>query len=137
MRSAYKVMAGMWNALRSTGPAGTLAITALALVILTLTGTACGGTSTAQPANIRVCQHYQAQRAWVKNLAEPSLADAIRFETWVASDAWQAIPGTPLARDLSAMSAAQQDANSPPGAVYAASARVVGDCAALGVTFGP
>lgn len=112
---------------------------ALVIAAAALTLTACGGSSAAagQPANVRVCQHYQTQRATVKNLAEPTLADAIQFETWVALDAQQAIPGTPLARDLSAMSSAQRDMNGPAGAVYDASTRVLNDCTALGVKFQP
>ena len=115
-------------------------LTALAIAAAALTLTACGGGSTtataaaAQPANVRVCQHYQLQRTWVKNLTEPTLADAVKFETWVAVDAGQAAHGTALARDLGAMSAAQQNTSS---AVYGASVRVVHDCAALGVTFQP
>lgn len=97
---------------------------------------ACGGAAqpAAQSADARVCQHYQTQRAWVKNLATPTLADALQFESWVALDARQATPGTPVARDLAALSAAQQD---PAGDVHGASVRVLRDCAELGVTFAP
>ena len=62
---------------------------------------------------------------------------SIRFAAWVALDARQATPGTPLARDLAAMSAAQNASGSPPGALYGASSRVLDDCAALGVKFPP
>jgi hypothetical protein len=119
--------------MRTTRPMAALVIAATAAL------TACGGANAAagQPANHRVCQHYQTQRTTVKNLAEPTLADAIQFETWVALDAQQAIPGTPLARDLAAMSRAQQDTGSPASAVYDASIRVLHDCTALGVTFQP
>jgi hypothetical protein len=64
-------------------------------------------------------------------------ADAIKFGTWDAVDAQQATPGTPLARDLAALTAAQQAASSPAGAVYNASVRVLNDCTTLGVTFQP
>jgi len=113
-----------------------LAITAAALTLA-----ACGGNAAAQPAksadNIRVCQHYRTQRAHVKNLAMPTLTDAIQFETWVALDAQQATPGTAVARDLADLSAAQRDTNGPQSAVYDASTRVLTDCTALGVTFQP
>jgi hypothetical protein len=110
---------------------------ALAVAALALAG--CGGASAAagQSVNYRVCRHYETQRAWVKNLAEPTLADAVKFGIWVALDARQATPGTPLARDLAAMAAAQQAASTPAGALYDASGRVLNDCTALGVKFQP
>lgn len=110
---------------------------ALAIAVTALTLTACGGGAKAAgstPDNLRVCQHYATQRAHVKNLAEPSLTDAIQFETWVALDAQQATPGTAVARDLGDLSAAQRDSSSPQSAVYNASTRVLKDCQALGVT---
>lgn len=101
----------------------------------------CGGSGTAaltvshsqNANNVRVCQHYRIQRAWVKNLAEPTMADALKFATWVAADAGQATPGTALARDLGTMHKAELKLTSS----YAASRRVVQDCEALGVTFQP
>jgi hypothetical protein len=100
-----------------------------------LLAAACGGSAapSRDAANTRVCGHYRTQRAHVKSLAEPTLADAVKFATWVAADAAEATPGTPLARDLAAMSTAEQDGTSS----YAASARVLKDCTALGVTFQP
>lgn len=119
----------------------TRTLTALAIAATALTLTACGGSTAAQPAratgNIRVCQHYRTQRTYVQNTATPTLADTAKVEAWVALDAQQATPGTALKRDLSAMSAAQLDANTPASAVYDASARVLHDCTALGVTFQP
>lgn len=100
-------------------------------------GAAASGNSTPAASqnvnNIRVCDHYRTQRAYVKNLAEPSMSDALKFATWVAADAAEATHGTTLARDLNAMSAAQQKLKS----AYAASKRVVQDCEALGVKFQP
>lgn len=114
-------------------------VSALAIAVTALTLTACGGSAAAQPAsnaaNVRVCQHYRTQRTHVKNLAEPSLTDAIQFETWVALDAQQATPGTPVARDLGDLSRAQRDTNGPQSAVYDASTRVLTDCGKLGIKF--
>lgn len=83
------------------------------------------------PANVVVCRHYRVQRAWVKGLAMPTMGDGIKFATWVGVDSAQAQHGTPLARDLGAMSADEQALKSS----YAASARVRADCRALGVRF--
>jgi hypothetical protein len=103
------------------------AATALAL-------TACGTAQSASDVNnIRVCHHYRTQRTYVKNLAEPTLADAIKWEGWVAADAGQATPGTQLARDLGVMYADMQKLRD----IHAISTRVMKDCTALGVTFQP
>jgi hypothetical protein len=111
--------------MRVARPLAALAIAATAAALA-----ACGGsTPSAQSADVIVCQHYKVQRAYVKNLAEPTLADAIKFEGWIAVDAAQATPGTALARDLDAMSADEQHLTSS----YDASARVLADCTALGV----
>ena len=112
--------------MRTARPLAALAVAATALTLA-----ACGGSaSPGQPANVIVCQHYKVQRAFVKNLAEPTLADAIKFEGWIAVDAAQATPGTALARDLGAMSADERHLTSS----YDASGRVLNDCTALGVT---
>jgi len=110
-----------------------LAVLAIAVTALALA--ACGGTSAppGQAANVIVCQHYKVQRATVKNLAEPTVADAVKFRGWVAVDAAQATPGTAVARDLGVMATAQ----TADAAYYAASGRVLADCTALGVTFQP
>ena len=111
-----------------------IALAALAATALTLT--ACGGSSQAASQNtnnVRVCQHYRVQRAYVKNLAEPSLGDALKWMGWVAADAGQATPGTQLASDLNQMAAGMQKNRS----IYAVSVRVLKDCEALGVTFQP
>jgi hypothetical protein len=85
-----------------------------------------GGTSAPQTgtpaANALVCQHYLAQRAWVKHLTYPTLADAIKFEGYVAADEAQA--SGKLRRDLAAMLASMQAGRSD----YAASVRVYRDC---------
>jgi len=104
-------------------------LAALAIAVAAVTLTACGGAAAQQSANVIVCQHYKVQRAYVKNLAEPTLADAIKFEGWIAVDAAQATPGTALARDLAAMSADEQHLTSS----YDASARVLAACTAIGV----
>ena len=107
--------------------AAALAATAIAL-------TACGGAQPAHDANnVRVCQHYRTQRAYVKNLAEPTLSDALKWMGWVAADAGQATPGTQLATDLNQMAAGMQKNQS----IYAVSTRVLKDCETLGVTFQP
>jgi hypothetical protein len=113
--------------------------TATLLAAAALALAACGGGAHASQdaSNVRVCQHYKVQRAYVKNLAAPTLADAAKVIAWTALDAQQATPGTPLARDLNAMSAAQQATSGPANATYEASRRVLNDCTALGVTFQP
>lgn len=110
---------------------------AIALALLAAI-TGCGGSAAAHPAqspaapgNVRVCEHYRTQRAYILGLAEPSAADALKFIGWVTADAAQAEPGSPLARDLHAMHKAQLN----DGPVYAASGRVLKDCEALGVKF--
>jgi ABC-type glycerol-3-phosphate transport system substrate-binding protein len=110
---------------------------ALAAAATALTLAACGGNAAAQPTrnvnNIRVCHHYRTQRAYVKNLAEPSIADALKWMGWVGADAGEATPGTQLASDLGEMSADMQTSKN----LYAISTRVLKDCEALGVTFQP
>src|SRR5215471_1744819 len=111
-----------------------------AAAVLAAALVACSGGGSGNPAgwtadNVRVCQHYRTQRAGIKAIAEPVLADAETFVVWVAADAAQATPGTPLARDLHALSAAQADLSAPDSAVHDTSARVLADCAALGVSF--
>lgn len=109
----------------------------IALAALTLTACSSGSTVALTAAhdanNVRVCGHYRTQRAYIKGLAEPAVADAVKFEMWVAADAAQATPGTPVARDLAALSKAQRNY----GPVYAVSTRVLNDCTALGVKFQP
>ena len=111
-----------------------IALAALAATALTLT--ACGGSSQAASQNtnnVRVCQHYRVQRAHVKNLTTPTIADALKWEGWVGFDAGQATPDTQLATDLNQMATGMQKNRS----IYAVSTRVLKDCEALGVTFQP
>ena len=98
----------------------------MAAAVLILTGCSSTATPAAAPAgaNALVCRHYLAQRAWVKNLASPTLADAAKFAGYVGADDGQARPGTKLRRDLDAMAAAIQAGKSD----YAASRLVYGDC---------
>lgn len=105
------------------------------LAVAMLTVTACGSSAPASSSadNVRVCQHYRTQRAYVKNLATPTLSDAIKWEGWVAVDSGQATPGTQVASDLKEMYADMQGTRS----LYAISGRVLDDCKALGVTFQP
>lgn len=103
---------------------GVLGAAAAALVLALA---ACGG-GTPAPAtsgNALVCQHYLAQRSWLKHVTYPTLADALKFRGYVAADDGQAQPGTQLRRDLDAMSA-DMAASRPD---YAASKRVYYDCA--------
>lgn len=101
------------------------ALVAIAAAAFTLA--ACGGNAVTDPPssdNALVCQHYLTQRAWVKSLVQPTVADALKFETDIAADAAEATPNTKLARDLNAMS----DDMSSNRSDYAASKRVYEDC---------
>jgi hypothetical protein len=86
-------------------------------------GSPAGGT---QAANTLVCKHYLIQRAWVKNLTTPTVADALKFEGYVTVDAAQSTGQ--LHRDLTAMSAAEQAG----GSSYAESTAVYHDCGGVG-----
>lgn len=111
--------------------AGTALLAAAAIV-------SCGGGAAAHPAqspatgNIRVCEHYRTQRTFVLNDATPTLADAAKIFGWVSVDQVQAVPGTPLHRDLGRMLTAMQGHG---GSTYATSKQVLADCEALGVKF--
>lgn len=96
-----------------------LAACAAALVLA-----ACGSSAPPVSGNDLVCQHYLAQRAWVKHVTFPTLADTAKLMVYIAADDAQAQPGTQLARDLDAMVTDMQ-AGRP---VYAASKRVYADC---------
>lgn len=114
---------------------GRLAVLAAVLAVAgTVAGCGSAGQSPGsigQRDNVTVCQHYKIQRAHVKGLVNPTLADAMRFEVDVAADSAEAAHGTALARDLDAMSAAEAASKSS----YASSGRVLADCQALGVRF--
>jgi hypothetical protein len=98
--------------------------------------TACGGAAAQSPpaatGNVRVCDHYRTQRAFVLNDAKPDLALAMKVAVWVSADQAQAQPGTALARDLRRWLTAAEG----HGGTTTAVARLIrSDCAALGVTF--
>jgi hypothetical protein len=100
---------------------------AATVAIAAATLTACGRSSSApatgmSAGNALVCQHYLAQRDWVKHLTYPTVADALKFEGYVTVDAAQSTGK--LHADLAALEAAQRDG----GPVYAASTRVLDDC---------
>jgi len=119
-------------------PTTTAALTAAAATLAGVLA-ACGSPSPAQsqPANVRVCQHYAVQRAWVLSLTKGNMTDALKFISYVATDAMQAEPGTAVRADFGQLAAAQQAPDSPDSAVYAASQAVLRDCRALGVHFTP
>jgi hypothetical protein len=81
--------------------------------------------------NLAVCQHYEAQRAWVLGLTEGTAADAEQFEADLSTDAGQS--AGQLHADLAAMLADDAAGQSS----YVASGAVLADCEALGVTFSP
>lgn len=98
----------------------TVVIVVMAAVALTVGLTVL--TSSPASGNALVCQHYLAQRDWVKHLVHPTLANAEQFATDVAVDAAQS--SGKLHADLTAMS--NDMANLRPG--YASSALVLQDC---------
>ncbi len=49
-------------------------------------GAPAGCSSPAPSANLLACQHYETQRAWVKSLAFPTLADVTRMDEGLAAD---------------------------------------------------
>jgi len=78
-----------------------------------------------------VCHHYMKQRAWIRGITAPTLADAVKFIGYVAADVAQSAGTGKLHADLAALAAAQRSATGP---VYATSTRVYNDCAAIGIT---
>jgi hypothetical protein len=81
---------------------------------------------------VLVCHHYMTQRAWIRGIAQPTAADALKFIGYVAADVAQSTGTGKLHADLAALAKAQRD----DGPVYATSTRVYNDCAAIGVTGG-
>jgi hypothetical protein len=74
---------------------------AAGVVLLAACGSSAATAGPSSPAaNTLACQHYLRQYHWKQNLAFPSMADAIKWETYVAADGAQAAPGTKLAHDL-------------------------------------
>jgi len=78
---------------------------------------------------VLVCHHYMTQRAWVRGLAKPTLADAVKVEEYVAADVIQSEGTGKLHADLAAMLAAGKAGKD----IHALSARVYRDCTAIGV----
>jgi len=78
---------------------------------------------------VLVCHHYMTQRAWVRGLAKPTLADAVKVEEYVTADVIQSEGTGKLHADLAAMLAAGKAGKD----IHALSARVYRDCAAIGV----
>jgi len=81
---------------------------------------------------VLVCHHYMTQRAWVRGLAKPTLADAVKVEEYVTADVIQSEGTGKLHADLAAMLAAGKAGKD----IHALSARVYHDCTAIGVTGG-
>lgn len=97
-----------------------------AVLLLAGCGTAAAGTgsgvSVTSSANTQVCRNYLQQRAWVKSLVQPTLADALQFETDVTVDAAQATGS------LKSALGAMQQANQAGRSDYAPSRVVLADC---------
>jgi hypothetical protein len=88
--------------------------------------------------NLAACRDYEQQRAWVKGLSAPTLADAAQFASDLGSDA--AMATGQLAIEFSGFYAAEQAVQSggpSPVTPLAASEQVYGACTALGVQFSP
>jgi hypothetical protein len=124
---------------------GTVKITFMAMALLAGLGlTACGTSTPASApakdpatsapaatsapvtgtvaANDLVCTHYLKQRAWVKNLVQPTLADIMQFEIDLAADMAESTGS--LHHDLNAMLAAVKAGKSD----YTPSKWVYDDC---------
>ena len=89
------------------------------------------GTSAPASGNVLVCQHYAVQRSFVLHLAEPDVADALKFIGWLGVDGQQSTGK--VHADLVAMLNADAAGRSPGPA----SSRLLTDCEALGVKFSP
>jgi len=97
-----------------------------------MSATAAAAATGAAADQALVCHHYMKQRAWVRSLAKPTLADALRMEGYIAADVGQSEGTGKLHTDLQAMLTAMQHTRD----VHAASERIYQDCAAIGVTSG-
>ena len=114
-----------------------LAAAALGLAACTTAGSAApmSATAAAQATGSAadtalVCHHYMKQRAWIRSIARPTLADAIQAMTDVAADVVQSQGTGKLHADLAAMYAAGKAGRD----IHGLSERVYRDCAAIGVT---
>lgn len=90
----------------------------------------------------RACKHYKIQRAAVKAIVYPALADATKFVLGLTADAGDAAPDTKLDRDLTIMlkkeqanMAAMGGSSDKSQSVEAISKKVLTDREALGVQF--
>ena len=77
-----------------------------------------------------VCHHYMKQRAWIRGITAPTLADALQAEADIAVDVTQSEGTGKLHTDLAAMYQAGKAGRD----VHTASERVYRDCAAIGIT---
>ena len=77
-----------------------------------------------------VCHHYMKQRAWIRGITAPTLADALQAEADIAVDVTQSEGTGKLHADLAAMYQAGKAGRD----VHTASERVYRDCAAIGIT---
>jgi ABC-type glycerol-3-phosphate transport system substrate-binding protein len=101
---------------------------------------ACSGGAPSEPAAVAatgsaadaalVCHHYMKQRAWVRGLVHPTLADGIQIRNDIAIDVIQSEGTGKLHDDLQAMYRTGKAGHD----IHAASTRVYNDCAALGIT---
>ena len=77
-----------------------------------------------------VCHHYMKQRAWIRGLAQPTLADGLKAREYIATDVTQSEGTGKLHTDLAAMYTAGNAGKD----IHSLSLRVYKDCAAIGVT---
>ena len=77
-----------------------------------------------------VCHHYMKQRAWIRSITKPTLADAIQAETDIAVDVTQSEGTGKLHADLAAMYRAGKAGHD----IHGLSELVYQDCAAIGIT---
>ena len=108
------------------GNRGKLTAVAFAVAVALAAGCSSGNAPAAgTPAgNALVCKHYLTQRNWVKNLTQPTVADAEQFISDITVDKDQA--SGKLYRDLQAM---VKNATIQGRAYYQASTHVYDDCA--------
>jgi hypothetical protein len=117
---------------------------AIASAVLAAAGLLAGGCSSAAPMSAAsavqgagtaadralVCHHYMKQRAWIRSITSPTLADALQAETDIAVDVTQSEGTGKLHADLAAMYRAGKAGKD----IHGLSEVVYKDCAAIGVT---
>lgn len=110
-------------------------LSGIAIAVLIPSLAACSSAAPAASGSLLACQHYRAQRAWVKSLVNPTLsqelADVVRFQVDLGLDNQDATPRTPVFADLVVMTTYEKENKS----VEAISKKLMDDCTALGVTF--